>query len=37
MGGEAAFGTTDVLLAGSRVTIIPPLRGVGELGVRARF
>jgi hypothetical protein len=36
-GGEAAFGTTDVFLAGIRVTQIPPLRGVGELGVRARF
>jgi hypothetical protein len=37
VGGEAAFGTTDVLVAGNRVTVIPPLRGVGELGVRARF
>jgi len=37
LGGELAFGDTDVVVAGQAVTDIPPLRALAELGARARF
>jgi hypothetical protein len=36
-GAEAAFGTTSVVVAGNQVAVVPLVRGVSELGVRARF
>jgi hypothetical protein len=36
-GAEVAFGTTRILVDGARVGTIPPLRGLFEGGVRARF
>jgi hypothetical protein len=36
-GSELAFGHTDVLVAGKEVADIPPLRLVGEAGIRATF
>ena len=37
VGAEAAFGATDVFLFSNRVTTIPPVRGLGEAGIRAHF
>jgi len=36
-GSELAFGHTDVLVKGKEVADIPPLRLVGEAGIRATF
>jgi hypothetical protein len=36
-GSELAFGHTDVLVRGKEVADIPPLRLVGEAGIRATF
>jgi hypothetical protein len=36
-GAELAFGATDVLVAGRQVAAIPPLRLVGEVGIRLEF
>ena len=36
-GAELAFGATDVLVAGRPVAAIPPLRLVGEAGIRLEF
>jgi len=36
-GSELAFGHTDVLVGGKEVADIPPLRLVGEAGIRATF
>jgi hypothetical protein len=36
-GVDAALGTTEVLVKGTRVATMPPLRGVGEAGIRAYF
>jgi hypothetical protein len=37
VGAEAAFGATDVFLFSRRVTTIPPIRALGEAGIRAHF
>jgi len=37
IGLEAVPGKTEVYTHGNRVAVVPPLRGVGELGFRARF
>jgi len=37
LGGELAFGDTDVVVAHRDVADIPPLRALAELGARARF
>lgn len=36
-GAELALGHTDVVVKGKQVTDIPPLRGLVELGIQARF
>jgi hypothetical protein len=36
-GAEAAFGSTDIVVRGQTVATVPPLRIVGEAGIRARF
>ena len=36
-GIESAFGSTSVVLAGNQVAVVPVVRGVSELGLRARF
>ncbi|HEY3664540.1 MAG TPA: hypothetical protein VGL19_01025 [Polyangiaceae bacterium] len=36
-GAELALGHTDVIIKGKEVTDIPPLRGLVELGIQARF
>ena len=36
-GAELAFGATEVLVAGRQVAAIPPLRLVGEAGIRLEF
>ena len=36
-GAEAAFGATDVFLFSQRVTTLPPVRALGEAGIRAHF
>jgi hypothetical protein len=37
VGAELALGHTDVLVKGKEVAEIPPLRGLVELGIQARF
>jgi hypothetical protein len=37
VGAELAFGHTDILIKGREVTEIPPLRGLAELGIQAKF
>lgn len=37
IGAEVAFGTTRVLVGTREVTLLPPVRPLGELGVRAIF
>jgi hypothetical protein len=37
LGAEVAFGTTRVLIGPEEVTLFPPVRPLGELGVRAIF
>jgi hypothetical protein len=37
LGMEAVFGTTTVRVRGRDAADIPPLRAVGEIGIRARF
>jgi hypothetical protein len=37
VGAEFAFGATDVVVAGNQVAVVPLVRGVSELGLRARF
>jgi hypothetical protein len=37
LGSELAFGHTDILVKGREVTEIPPLRGLAELGIQAKF
>jgi hypothetical protein len=37
LGAEVAFGTTRVLIGTDQVTVVPPVRPLGELGVRAIF
>ena len=37
VGSELAFGHTDILVKGREVTEIPPLRGLAELGIQAKF
>jgi hypothetical protein len=37
VGGEAAFGATDVFLFSERVTTISPIRGIGQAGIRIHF
>jgi hypothetical protein len=36
-GVEAMFGSTGVYTHGKRVALVPPFRGIAELGVRAGF
>lgn len=36
-GLEAAFGYTDLVVNGRKVATIPPLRAIGDLGLRIRF
>ncbi len=37
IGGEVAFGATDVFLHSEQVTTISPLRGIAEAGIRVHF
>jgi hypothetical protein len=37
VGPEWAFGPTEVRVGGVRVADIPPVRGIGEIGLRIRF
>jgi hypothetical protein len=37
LGIEAALGTTDVLIETTPASLIPVLRGVGEVGIRISF
>lgn len=37
LGAELMFGKTEVYTHGSRVAVVPPLRGVAEIGFRAGF
>ena len=37
LGGELAFGATDVFVLGERVATISPLRGLAEAGIRVHF
>jgi hypothetical protein len=37
LGAEVAFGTTRVLIGTDQVSLFPPVRPLGELGVRAIF
>ncbi|MEO8899887.1 MAG: hypothetical protein ABI627_00050 [Polyangiaceae bacterium] len=37
VGAEFAFGHTDVFVKGDKVADIPPLRGLLELGIQAKF
>jgi hypothetical protein len=37
VGGEVAFGATEVFLFSNQVTTISPVRGLGEAGIRVHF
>lgn len=37
LGAEYAFGSSDVIVANKAVAVVPVVRGVSEIGLRARF